>query len=335
MRSLVAPTLAIGISSFVGAGYAAPALGCSVCQPGDPVFSAEGASAQQVGSLQLYVENRRFWKKSGALPHHDAEEEHHDDAEHSPSRRDREENLTHETVLFTSWTPVDRLTLTASVPFRCVKIEEMPHDEPSHNLRNSGLGDVSLYATGVLWRNREVLPSRWLEGRLMLKLPTGQDEKRVGGVLDPHLQVGTGSWDWGLGIAGTQRFERGSMYASVFYRFNSKGGLDYEYGDVFLANVAWTTDAAHLGLFGTNEVRGALELNYRSAEKDDFRGLSYGDSGGDIFYASPYLELDLRSLGSERSPRLRLGLRIPLGSGGLNGDQQEGYIFQAGLGFTF
>ena len=112
MRSLVARTFAIGISSFVGAGYATPALGCSVCQPGDPVFSAEGASAQQVGSLQLYLENRRFWKKSGALPHHDAEEEHHEDAGHSPSRPDREENLTHETVLFTSWTTVDYPSLS-------------------------------------------------------------------------------------------------------------------------------------------------------------------------------------------------------------------------------
>lgn len=312
------------------AWFAGPAHACSVCQPGDPLFSGEGASAQQRGSLSLYLETQQFRKQSGALAHHDETEAHHED---EVGGRDRERSLQRETNLFASWTPADRLTLTARLPFRSIRIREEPHDEANHTLRNSGLGDVSLFATGVLWRNRAVLPSSWVEGRLMLKMPTGKRDERVEGALDPHLQLGTGSWDWGAGLAGINRFERGSLYMSTFYRFNSRGSLDYEYGDVFLANAAWTTDGVHLAGLGGDRTRMGLELNFRSASRDRFRSRSYRHSGGSILYASPFLELKLTS--TEKSPWLRMGTRMPLGSGGLNGDQREDFIFDFGLRLPF
>lgn len=339
----VKATLVFACLSF-SIGWSNPALGCSVCQPGDPLFSGDGASAQQQGSLSLYLQTQQFSKQSGALPHHDEAEAHHEDegihadglGEHTDEGaggRDRERSRQRETNLFASWTPADRLTLTARVPFRSIRIREEPHDETNHTARNSGIGDVSLFATGVLWRNRPVLPSRWIEGRLMLKAPTGRRDERIEGELDPHLQLGTGSWDWGAGLASVNRFDRGSLYLSTFYRFNSRGSLDYEYGDVFLANAAWTTDGVHLAGFGGDRTRMGIELNFRSASRDRFRSRSYRHSGGSILYASPFVELKLSS--TEKSPQLRLGTRMPLGSGGLNGDQREDFIFDFGLRLPF
>jgi len=303
---------------------------CSVCEPGDPLFSGEGASAQPAGSLAFYLDARHAWKRSGALPHHD------DDHEHESEGRDDEENYTRETWLFASWTPLERLTLTAAVPHRWITIEEQPHAEPDQRLRNSGFGDAQLFATAILWRNREHVPSTWLEGRLMLKLPTGQRDARTDGKLDPHAQLGTGSWDWGVGLAATHRFIEGSIYGSVFFRFNSEGALDYEYGDVLLANVAFTSDALRYSMdSGQSELRGGAELNFRYAGKDDFRRRSYDDSGGSILYVTPFVELRLGSLTSGHAPWLRLSMRIPLGSGGLHGRQREGFVYSAGLRLSF
>jgi len=320
-------------------------LACSVCQPGDPIFSGEGASAQTAGAFTVYLEMSQSWKKSGALPHHDDDEGDHDGEDegdhHDEEGDDTEENYTRETVLFASWTPIDRLTLTARIPYRWITIEEQPFAEPSETFRNDGLGDVSLFATAQLWRNRDILPSNWIEGRLMLKTPTGTDSKTIDGERDPHLQLGTGSWDWGLGLASGHRFERASINANVFYRFNSEGGLDYEYGDVFLANLAVTSDALHaaelLGgeLLGSSGVRGGVELNFRYAKKDEFEGEDYRDSGGSIFYGSPFMEFRLGDLDNEKLPWIRLSARLPLGNSGLNGRQREGYVYSLGLRFGF
>jgi hypothetical protein len=56
---------------------------CSICQPGDALYSPEGAGAQNSGSFNFYVENRHTWKSSGALPHGHAEEGEGEEEEHS------------------------------------------------------------------------------------------------------------------------------------------------------------------------------------------------------------------------------------------------------------
>lgn len=345
----------VGLATTLWAGsIVSPARACSVCQPGDPVFSSEGATAQQVGAFNFYLETLQIRKKSGAMDHHAVghaegaahEEEgphvgeagagEHPHEEGASAGVDTEENVSRETWLYASWAPTDRVTLTAALPYKWISIEEQPFGARSVSSRNSGFGDFSLYATTVLWRNRNALPSSWLEGRLMLKAPTGKRSERVDSVLDPHLQLGTGSWDWGLGLAGTHRVARGSVYGSLFYRFNSKGSLDYEYGDVFLGNVAWMSDAFEFGpLSRSSGVRGGAELNFRYAGRDDFRGASYDHSGGSIFYASPFLEMRLGPDHLERVPWMRLGGRIPLGNGGLNGEQSEGYVFSLGFRLGF
>ena len=173
---------------------------CSVCLPGDPVFSTHGASSQEAGSFSIYLETRGFRKTSGALPHGEAEdpsaeaphddghevhhhEESNDHDEHAAdAHEDGEERFRGQRLdLFASWTPLDRWTLTLDVPFAWNRIVEEEGGERTRSTLG-GLGDVSLGSSFVLWRNREVLPSTWLEGRIWLKAPSGRDarEKRFG-----------------------------------------------------------------------------------------------------------------------------------------------------------
>jgi hypothetical protein len=317
---------------------------------GDPQFSTHGASSQQVGDFSLYLETRGLRKSSGLLPHGEGDEAHagageDDDHGHEPHEHGEEEGAGHEegrehfrgqrVDLFASWTPLDRFTLTVDVPFAANRILE---EEGAARSRStlSGLGDVSLGSSFVLWRDREVLPSTWIEGRLWLKAPTGRDESEVDGVRDPHLQPGTGSWDFGAGLAAVHRLSWGSLYASAFYRENTMGSLDYEYGDVILANAALEVPLGHaLGSSALDWLTAGLELNFRYAGYDEQDGERFDDSGGAILYAAPSFRIRLPWGARERPMSLRAAVQIPLAQTWLHNRQREKEVWSVGLLIPF
>lgn len=323
------------------------AKACSVCLPGDPIYSTHGASAQEAGSFSIYLETRGFSKTSGLLPHDEAEDAHgegeadhaegaHDHEEEAHSHGDGEERFRGQRLdLFASWTPLDRWTLSLDVPFAWNRIVEVEGGERTRSTLG-GLGDVSLASSFVLWRNREVLPSTWIEGRVWLKTPTGRDEAKVEGTRDPHLQPGTGSWDFGAGLAVTHRLSWGSLYASAFYRENTEGSLDYEFGDVILANAALEVPLGHaFSQPALDWLSAGLELNFRYASYDYQDGERYRDSGGAILYAAPSLRIRLPFGVRERPASIRAAVQLPLAQTWLHNQQREKEIWSLGLLIPF
>jgi hypothetical protein len=322
------------------------------------VFSTHGASAQEAGSFSIYLETRGFRKTSGILPHDEGEEAAHDEEPHdhgdeeqheSPEahahegeshddsgHEDGEERFRGQRLdLYASWTPLDRFTVTLDVPFAWNRIVE---DEGGESTRStlSGFGDVSLGSSFVLWRNREVLPSTWIEGRLWLKTPTGRDETKVDGRRDPHLQPGTGSWDFGAGLAAVHRLSWGALYGSVFYRENTEGSLDYEYGDVILASAALEVPLGHaFSQPALDWLTAGLELNFRYASYDFQDGERFRDSGGAILYAAPSLRVRLPFGASESPASLRASVQLPLAQTWLHNQQHEEEIWSVGLLIPF
>ena len=326
MRSYTCVLATAGAVASVLFVIARPLQACSVCQAGDPLFSAGGASAQEQGVLTGYLEIQGWRKTSGLLPHHEGE----------PPEPGREVNEGRQLSLYLGWTPIDRLTLTLMAPWRWSEISEEPVGEESETSRLNGFGDLVVHAGFVLWRDRDVLPTTWIEARAFGKAPTGKSRHRVGGEQDPHLQPGTGSWDFGFGLAGAHRLAYGSLYASAFYRENLEGSLDYRYGDVVLTNAAFELSLSH---FTVNPVLAALtpgvELNFRYAEKDRAHGSDYRDSGGSILYATPTLRIRLPWFSGQRPPFLRLAVQLPITDGWLYGQQHEGQVWSAGLGLAY
>lgn len=200
----------------------------------------------------------------------------------------------------------------------------------------SGFGDVSVASSLVLWRNRDVLPSTWLEGRLWLKTPTGRDETKVDGVRNPHLQPGTGSWDFGVGLAAVHRLEWGALYGSVFYRENTEGSLDYTYGDVWLANLALEVPIGHaLELSSLAWLTAGLEINFRYASYDRDGGERFSESGGSIVYATPSFRIRLPFGLPNRPLSLRGAAQLPLTQRWLHGTQHENEVWSLGLLMPF
>jgi hypothetical protein len=327
--TLLAALIAV---SVVPTLFVEPANACSVCLAGDPVFEASGASVGEVGQWNLFIQGSGWTKKSAALPHpHQEGEEEHGHA--TPEEKNRGRRLD----LYLGWTPVDRVTLTLNVPFAFNQITEIEGDA-RERFSLSGLGDVSLMTSVVLWRNRDVLPGTWLEGRAFLKAPTGKSHERVHGVQDPHLQPGTGSWDYGFGLASAHQLRYASLYTSASWRVNTEGSLDYEYGDVALANAAVLVPLqAATGVPELAPFSAGLELNFRWAERDEFQSQNYKASGGSILYTTPSLRIALPALaiGERIPPSLRFSLQIPLTNRWLHGFQEEDPLWRVGLMIPF
>jgi len=314
---------AVGVVLFVSSQSA---QACSVCQAGDPLFSAGGAAAQEQGTLFGYLEIQGWRKTSGLLAEEAGEE----------PEPGREVNKSQSLSLYLGWTPLDRLTLTLVTPWRFNEIREQPEGETPETSRRNGFSDLSLHVGTVLWRNRDVLPSTWIEARAFGKAPTGKSHQSVDGRQDPHLQLGTGSWDFGFGLAGAHRFAWGSLYASALYRENLEGSLDYRYGDVVLTNLVLETPLAHFmndPLFGA--LTPGLELNFRYAEKDRYQGSDYDSSGGSVLYLTPTLRIRLPWFSGQRPPFLRFAVQIPVTQSWLYGQQHEGSVWSAGLGLAY
>jgi hypothetical protein len=335
-RETPAALAAVMLALAVPVAAPRPAEACSLCEAGDPIFSATGTTVQQKGDFRVFLQGSGWRKKSGALPHGEegghAEETGHEEGGHGDAV---EENVGRKLELFASWTPLERLTLTLDLPFLFTEITEIegPEQETFHL---DGFGDVSLLGSFVLWRNRDVLPNTWFEGRAFLKFPTGESSKRVNGVKDPHLQPGTGSWDFGFGLAAVHKLRWGSLFSSIAYRVNTEGSLDYEYGDVLLVNSAMLVPLGHtFGIGALEPYTLGLELNYRWAQKDVFRGAKYRHSGGSLLYSTPSLRIAIPGMAERIGAAIHLSAQIPLGDQWLNGFQEEHTVWRGGLALRF
>jgi hypothetical protein len=162
-------------------------------------------------------------------------------------------------------------------------------DGATDTANNRGFGDTSFYLTTRLWSDFEHHPTTWLELRGMVKAPTGSSDKKIDGGADPHIQMGTGSWDFGLGLAAGHHFEHFAVHANVYYRLNTLGSLHYQYGDVFLGNLIATSEALPVTALGGALLRPGVELNYRYSGHDQFEDDFYRSSGGSILNVTPFL----------------------------------------------
>lgn len=324
-----------------------------MCLAGDPLYDAHGTTAQEAGSFNVHLQARGWSKESGLLPHDDlpaAVRSRRHTGSHGPppgtgtgttdtaathADDGTEFNESQQIDLFLSYTPIDRLTLTLDLPWRFNEITETEGGVSETSSLN-GFGDMSLAATGVVWRNRSILPSTWVEGRAFVKFPTGQSRQEVDGKRDPHLQPGTGSWDFGFGTALVHKLDWAYVYASASYRVNTKGSLDYEYGDVFLFNAAMDVPVGHAFRVPSLEwLTASLQLNFRWADFDRARGELWADSGGSIPYLTPGVAVRLPWFPGKRGPSLRGFVQLPLTQAGLNGRQHEDLLWGVGLQYGF
>ena len=101
-----------------------------------------------------------------------------------------------------------------------------------------GIGDLTTMLQWRVLNNRETGTEAALLGGA--KAPTGAHDRvdRGGEIFELEFQPGSGSWDWMIGAALTQRAGRWSFDANALYTFAGDGALDTNLGDRFQYNLA-------------------------------------------------------------------------------------------------
>jgi len=127
-----------------------------------------------------------------------------------------------------------------------------------------------------------------------LKLPSGATDVedsnlprltgKPGTRLPPDLQLGSGSVDGIVGLAGFHNMDRLSFYGDVQGKLNTKGAQDFQAGNSLFYDLA-----ADYVLFPQRNMFVLLELNGVSTSRAEQAGRTVRDSGGQLLFLSPGL----------------------------------------------
>jgi hypothetical protein len=210
---------------------------CSICGCGDPLLAASDPAAI-AGLLRLQVDTEYLRVDAGT--------------DNQPGYTDKLTQWSYR--LNTVYRPISRLSLIAAVPVLDKTIHTIGggSDETASHL--TGVGDAELGARYALWRAINYAERRAQEFALAggTMVPTGANDAKTtatdpttGNVLvvpvDPHGQLGTGSWGPFLGLH--YRFEQADWlgFADLSYRVRSTGsyfdGSKYKFGDALLWSI--------------------------------------------------------------------------------------------------
>ena len=176
----------------------------------------------------------------------------------------------------------ENLTALLVVPYahktmRDVEVDDStsPPTETVTTGDSTGLGDIALMGRYIFYKRHALDSTALLAGQLGVKLPTGATDARDdnGDFMDAHIQPGTGSTDFLLGLNGSYALGRSTLSSSILYLIDGQGkaGDDYhQFGNmlnydvtglyrIYPATPPGPTVSVALGIAG--EWRGDEQLN--------------------------------------------------------------------------
>lgn len=184
----------------------------------------------------------------------------------------------------------DRCLLQMGVPY---------HDRSLGSDRESGLGDLSVIASGSVLQRTSGSGAFVLDIYAGIKAPTGDDsllaeesgeepghlehslsrhagevhghmaessEEEASHSAGHHLALGSGSWDFPAGFALRQKLDSLVLRFEGQYIFRTEGSYEYRYGDELFARAGafWSMNSGHnilLGLVASGEKRNASKVD--------------------------------------------------------------------------
>ena len=178
-----------------------------------------------------------------------------------------------------------------------VHAEETVEEEGVEVLGDAdGLGDIILFGQYRFYHDQETNTHTSL--LLGVKTPTGAtDEKsNEGERLEAEFQPGSGSWDGLFGLAFSRDLQKVSLNASTLYKLVTEGSQDTDLGDVLSYNVGLSYRLSGNGdhqhahdqqAHGHGSWDLILELNGEWRDKEERRGVTNPNSGGNWLFVSP------------------------------------------------
>jgi hypothetical protein len=295
------------LSALLGLGLSTGALACSICRCGDPTFNALGKEGISLPGLRLALDWEEVQKSEGS----------HDDEFSSV--------LEHRTTLLGAWGVSERFSVFVRVPYAERDLVEIEGGETERE-HASGLADPEISAQARLWSSHfegDVGIRSSIFAVAGIKTDWGvNDRSSEGERLDEHVQPGTGSTDWFVGLSGFYQLDRRSaLFASAQYRETGRNDFGYRYGSATLLNLAYEHKIGA-------RWDAVLEANFRDSKRDeiDAAGTRDGNTGGAIAYVTPRVLFD-----AGHGWVLRASAQIPLSQSGLHGEHDEEPVWNVGV----
>jgi len=219
----------------------------------------------------------------------------------------KEEHWTTEVTGFYSMTP--EFMVMAIVPYKYGKTSGELMLNPDGTVAGldtagagnaSGIGDVAIMGRYTFLKQENPDSTNVMAGVFGIKFPTGKtDAKTADGLdfLDSHLQPGTGSTDYLLGLSFSHSLNRFSLSANLLGTITTEGkfgNTKHEFGNSLNYDVtgkyrvypeAFSPRQAQIFL--------ALGLNGEAREREKVAGTTDPNSGGNTVYLSPGVQLVL------------------------------------------
>ncbi len=229
------------------------------------------------------------------------------------------------------WSLSPRLTLDVLIPVPKRHSEHLADDGSVVTGNQIGLGDISLLARYriIVQHDMDKSLSVAIDGGI--KAPTGSTNGKDsrGDLLDPHIQLGTGSTDFLAGANAFAAFDRTALIGNLLGAFTTQGAQGHRFGnsvnyDVSVRYRLYPDDYDFPQFFLTFGAAG----EYRARES--FGGVADQNSGGHVVYLTPGAQLFI-------APSLTIELSYqPAVFHHLNGQQLgEDYRLTSGILFLF
>lgn len=218
----------------------------------------------------------------------------------------KEEHWTTELTGFYGVTP-DFMVMTV-VPFKNGNTSGELMQNPDGTLdldtggagRASGLGDVALMGRYTFLKQENPGTTNIMAGVFGIKFPTGRTNVKTADsadYLDSHLQPGTGSTDFLLGLSFSHSLEQLSVSANLLGTITTKGkfgDMTHEFGNSLNYDVTGKY-RAYPEAFSPRKPQlfFALGINGEAREREKIAGYTDPDSGGNTVYLAPGVQVSL------------------------------------------
>lgn len=164
----------------------------------------------------------------------------------------------------------------------------------------SGLGDVALMGRYTFYKNEDPNTTTIMAGVAGIKFTTGRTNAKTAdnmSYLDSHLQPGTGSTDYLLGLSWSHSLQRFSLSANLLGTITTEGKFGttrHQFGNALNYDVTGKYRIAPEAFSPTKpQLFAALGINGEVREREKEDGVTVPDSGGNTVYLSPGLQLVL------------------------------------------
>lgn len=126
-----------------------------------------------------------------------------------------------------------------------------------------------------------------------LKLPAGSFNKTgMTGETDPHLQPGTGSFDYLLLAEYLLRYRQVGLNTNVIYKVNTVNRNDFRFANRF----NWNAALFYIGKYKKLKWMPSAGVAFESGERDRLHGHPFPGSGGEAMFGTLGIQLFYRKL---------------------------------------